>query len=48
MFQQDSSSLPERFSRLKIIIVEIASTVSLCLVLAWLIWKEYEHLFLTK
>jgi hypothetical protein len=41
-------NLPEWFSRLKIILVELASTVSLCLVLAWLVWKEYEHLFSAK
>jgi len=38
-------SLPERFSLIKIILVEIASIASLCLILSWLLWKEYEHLF---
>lgn len=41
-------NLPEWFSRIKINLVELASTVSLFLILVWLVWKEYVHLFLAK
>jgi hypothetical protein len=41
MFQRISSFL----SRIKLIIVELASIVSLLLVLTWLVWKEFQHLF---
>ena len=41
-------NLPEWFSQVKIILVELASTVSLGLILVWLVWKEYEHLWHLK
>jgi hypothetical protein len=29
------------FSRIKVFLFEVASIVSLCLLLAWLLWQEY-------
>ena len=37
--------ISEWFSRLKVLIVEIASVASLCLLVGWLLWQEYLHLF---
>jgi hypothetical protein len=41
-------NLADWFSRIKVFLVETASTVSLCLILTWLVWKEYQLLFLAK
>lgn len=37
--------LLEWFLQVKVVMVEIASTVSFGMLLAWLLWKEYKRLF---
>ncbi|MFL6389329.1 MAG: hypothetical protein ACJ71U_17760 [Terriglobales bacterium] len=35
----------EWFLQIKVLMVEIASTISFGLLLVWLLWKEYKRLF---